>query len=329
MKLRVTTFNCENLFGRYGFLDKPPEQQPKDYAQLIRVFDVVALQGKGIKPRAISEAQRRNTAAVIAAVAPDILAVCEVENLNTLRFFNALYLKNYFDRLIVIDGNDPRGIDVGLLVRKGLKLEIGAIRTHVDDAAAGGHLATTNMLDMAGRVGKASFSRDCLEVDIDAGSARLSFLVNHLKAQNTAADGTDSTTAKRRAQADRAARIARRVRLSGRAPIVLGDLNKDVADLAYDGSLNPLARSPLFIDPVRSLPAGSRWTHYWRSRNTVSQLDYILPDKTLAAAVAGVDIFRGGLTKRCKQYAGPRVGTIAQDDLEASDHCAVSVDFDL
>jgi hypothetical protein len=329
MKLRVTSFNCENLFGRYGFLDKPPGQQPANYAQLIKVFDVVAFQGNGIKPKPISEAQRKNTGAVITAVKPDILAVCEVENLTTLRLFNAVYMGNYFDRIVLLDGNDPRGIDVGLLVRKGLKLDIGNIRTHADDAAAGGYLATTNMLDMGGRVGKASFSRDCLEVDIDVGSAKLTFLVNHLKAQESKPDGSDSTTAKRRGQADRAALIARRARAAGRAPIVLGDLNKDVASASYDDSLNPLAKSSVFVDPIKSLPASDRWTHYYSSKKSVSQLDYILPDKSLAAAIDGVDIFRGGLTMRCKQYTGPRVGTIATDDLEASDHCAISVDFDL
>lgn len=329
MKLRVTAFNCENLFGRYRFLNKPPDEQPKNYTNSIQIFDVVAFQGNGIKPRPISEAQRKNTGAVITAVKPDILAVCEVENLTTLRLFNALYMDNYFDRVVLLDGNDPRGIDVGLLVRKGLKIEVGNIRTHADDAAAGGYLATTNMLDMGGRVGKASFSRDCLEVDIDVGKAKLTFLVNHFKAQETQPDGSDSTTAKRRGQADRAALIARRVRQAGRAPIVLGDLNKDVASAGYDGSLNPLARSSVFVDPIKNLPAGDRWTHYFGREKSVSQLDYILPDKSLAATIAGVDIFRGGLTPKCKQYTGPRVGTIADDGLEASDHCAVSVDFDL
>ncbi len=329
MKLRVTTFNCENLFGRYRFLDKPPVDQPKNYTHTIQIFDVVAFQGNGIKPRPISEAQRKNTGAVITAVKPDILAVCEVENLTTLRLFNAIYLDNYFDRIVLLDGNDPRGIDVGLLIRKGLKLDIGNIRTHADDAAAGGYLPTTNMLDMGGRVGKASFSRDCLEVDIDVGGAKLTFLVNHLKAQETQADGSDSTTAKRRGQADRAALIARRARQAGRAPIVLGDLNKDVGGASYDDSLNPLAKSTVFVDPLKQLPLADRWTHYFSSKKSVSQLDYILPDKSLAGAIAGVDIFRGGLSPRCKQYTGPRVGTIAADNLEASDHCAVSVDFNL
>lgn len=327
MKLRVSSFNCENLFGRYRFLELPPGEQPKDYARSIQIFDVIALGGNRIKPRPISEAQRKNTGAVVLATQPDILAVCEVENLTTLRFFNALYMKNYFDRIVLLDGNDPRGIDVGLLLRKGLKAEVGAIRSHADDAALGGFLATTNMLDMKGRVGKASFSRDCLEVDIDVGGKALTFLVNHFKAQETRPDGSDPTAPKRRGQAERAALIARRVRARGRAPIVLGDLNKDVSLAKYDASLDPVAQSTMLVDPFRHLAPADRWTHFFRSRRSVSQLDYILPDKGLEAAIAGTDIFRGGLSTKCKQYTGPRVGTIAADDLEASDHCAISVDF--
>lgn len=329
MKLRVTSFNCENLFGRYRFLNLPPEQQNKDYAKSIQIFDVVAFGGNRIKPAAIGEAQRHNTGAVPLAVKPDILAVCEVENLTTLRLFNAVYMKNYFDRIVLLDGNDPRGIDVGLLFRKGLKAEIGAIRSHADDAAAGGFLGTTNMLDMAGRVGKASFSRDCLEVDVDVGGKPLTFLVNHFKAQEIGSNGNDSTTAKRRGQAERAALIARRARASGRLPIVLGDLNKDVASATYDDSINPVAKSTSFVNPFKALPADARWTHFYASKKSVSQLDYILPDKGLASFIEGVDIFRGGLSTDCKQFTGKRVGTIDKDNLEASDHCAISVDFTL
>lgn len=332
MKLRVTTFNCENLFGRYRFLDKPPSEQPSDYARDIQIYDVISFEpgrSNTLKPKAISEAQRKNTAAVILAAAPDIMSVCEVENLTTLRFFNALYLENYFDRLVMIEGNDPRGIDVGLLLRKGLKADVSSIRSHADDAAAGGYLATTNMLDMSGRLGKASFSRDCLEVDVDVAGKPLTFLVNHFKAQETKSDGSDPTTEKRRGQAERAALIAKRSRGAGRLPIVMGDLNKDIAGEHYDESINPVAKSTVLVNPVKQLPVGERWTHFYESKKSVSQLDYILPDKELSDMVDGVDIFRGGLSPKCKQFNGPRVGTIAEDGLEASDHCALTVTFQI
>src|SRR6267378_3029976 len=114
MKLRIGAFNCENLFGRYRFLNTDPAKRGKNYEQKIQIYEVVVLEGRTgkIKPDKIEKPQRKNTAAAIIAAAPDILAVEEVENLITLRLFNAVYAKNYFDRMLLIDGNEPRGIDV-------------------------------------------------------------------------------------------------------------------------------------------------------------------------------------------------------------------------
>lgn len=329
MKLRLAAFNCENLFGRYGFLELPPVDQPRDYAKDIKIYDVVTFEpgrSNKIKPKVISEAQRKNTALAMLAVKPDILTVCEVENLTTLRLFNAKYLDNYFDRIVVLDGNDSRGIDVGLLVRKGFNANIENIRSHADDAAAGGYIQTTNILDMKGRLGAASFSRDCLEVDIKVGNTALTLLVNHLKAQESK-DGVDPTTPKRLGQAQRVAEIAKRARKNGRVPIVMGDLNKDYRHKDYDNSLNPLVKSSSFYDPMSVL--NEKWTHFYESKKSVSQLDYILLDKSLKPNVAGVEIFRGGLSLKCKQYSGPRIGTISKDELEASDHCPLCVELDV
>ena len=60
-----------------------------------------------------------NTARVIDAVRPDILICVEVENRVTLDRFNGQALGAQFQFLyphsMVVDGNDPRGIDVGIL----------------------------------------------------------------------------------------------------------------------------------------------------------------------------------------------------------------------
>jgi endonuclease/exonuclease/phosphatase family metal-dependent hydrolase len=330
MKLRISTFNCENLFGRYRFLDKPPIDQPRNYASDIQIYDVVTFEpGRSnlLKPKAISEEQRANTAEAMLALAPDILAVCEVENLTTLRLFNAKYLDNYFDRIVLLDGNDSRGIDVGLLVRKGLRADIEAIRSHADDAADGGYIPTTNILDMKGRLGAASFSRDCLEVDITVGGSALTIMCNHFKAQETKADGSDTTAPKRLGQATRVAGFVKRARANDRLPVVMGDLNKDYHHADYDGSLDPLINTTMLYEPVKQLGQTDRWTHFYESKRSVSQLDYILLDKTLKEKITDVEIFRGGLSTNCKQYTGPRIGTVA-DKNEASDHCPLCVEID-
>jgi len=327
MKLRITTFNCENLFGRYRILDKPPAGQVANYENLLQIPEVVTLEpgraGK-IKPATISQEQRKNTANAILETDPQILAVEEVENLATLRLFNGKYLGNAFDRILLIDGNDARGIDVGFLVRKGVSAEILEIRTHVDDAVSGGYLDKSNRLDT--RVAaQAVFSRDCLEADLRVGQMVLTFLVNHFKAQ----DNKPGSTTRRLGQAGRVAALAATARNQGKFPIVMGDLNIDVKQSDYDQSLDPLVTLPILHDPFAGLNDQDRWTHYYSSKRKVSRLDYILIDARLAPRVLGTEIFRKGLSKKCKQYAGPRLASMKTNDLEASDHCPTSVVLDL
>ena len=279
MELKITTFNCENLFGRYRMLDLPWDKRPTGYEERIQVFDVIALEpGRtgAIKPKEIAAKQRITTANAILGAAPDILAVQEVENMSTLRMFNSIYCKNYFDRIISIDGNDARGIDVGLLIRKGCTAVITDVRTHVDDAKDGGYLPSSSRLD-ARNLGKAIFSRDCLEVDIKIKNSQFTFLVNHFKAQ----DGKASSTQKRITQSTKVKKLVDGLIADGKKPIVLGDLNIDIKQTDYDNSIDTLYNSTKLNDPFKSLPAVDLWSHYYSSQRKISRLDYILLDKSI------------------------------------------------
>jgi hypothetical protein len=91
------------------------------YEKLVQATGVVSIAGRdgSLVSYDTTHVQRNNTAEVILANEPDILLVCEVENIHTLRIFNNEYLSDYFDQIVLLDGNDPRGIDIGVLVRKG------------------------------------------------------------------------------------------------------------------------------------------------------------------------------------------------------------------
>ena len=72
----------------------------------------------------------RNTGKVIKELKADILCTVEVESRETLGDFNSqLLAAKRFDRHMLIDGNDLRGIDVGVLSN----LPIRNIRSHIDD----------------------------------------------------------------------------------------------------------------------------------------------------------------------------------------------------
>lgn len=89
-----------------------------------------------------------NTGRVVSEISPDILVCVEVESRPTLMRFNEQVLKaefhNEYPHVMVIDGNDMRGIDVGILSR----YPINRIRSHVDDK---------------NQTGELTFSRDCPE----------------------------------------------------------------------------------------------------------------------------------------------------------------------
>jgi endonuclease/exonuclease/phosphatase family metal-dependent hydrolase len=315
MQTTITTFNVENLFNRFEFLNQPWDQKNDNWLDMAGWGN-----GSGqLRPYEISVIQRNNTAQAILDAAPDILAVQEIEDLHTLRNFNASFLDDYFDQMIAIEGNDRRGIDVGLLIRKGFAADILNLRTHADEAANGGRVRRY----LSYIVPEPIFSRDCLEVEMQINGRTLTFLINHFKAQDKRTP--NANVAKRRRQAERVAQIALAVEQSGKFPIVLGDLNVDPRHpvIPGDDSLASLLALESLQDPF---PAET-WTHYYVPAKSVSRLDYVLPHRDLK--VVETKIVRHGLTAKCKQYPGPRYPTIGAELTEASDHCPASVVLDI
>jgi hypothetical protein len=87
------------------------------------------------KKEAVDETSTRNTARVIQAINADILVVVEAEHRTSLHRFNQEILGPTtgmtYDHVMLIDGNDPRGIDVGVLFKNNCVLDF--MRSHVDD----------------------------------------------------------------------------------------------------------------------------------------------------------------------------------------------------
>jgi endonuclease/exonuclease/phosphatase family metal-dependent hydrolase len=148
----------------------------------------------------------------------------------------------------------------------------------------------------------------------------LTFLVNHFKSQ----DGSKSSDVRRNHQAQRVAEIATSVQARGRLPIVVGDLNEDFS--ATPSNLKPLKDlvGTRLTDPFTN--DRDVWTHYYVAGNEMSRLDYILADQSLT--VASTSILRHGITLKCAR-AGERYPTVGYVDTEASDHCPVTVTFNL
>jgi hypothetical protein len=81
----------------------------------------------------VTWAATRNTSRVVGDVNADILLTVEVEDRLTLQRFNEQVLGAEFGTTyphnILVDGNDERGIDLGILSR----FPIRAVRAHFDE----------------------------------------------------------------------------------------------------------------------------------------------------------------------------------------------------
>ena len=116
------------------------------------------------------ELATEHTAMVMRDVNADVLGVVEADNRTALQLFSELLLKKVngkpYEHVMLIDGNDDRGIDVGILTGKGY--DILSVTSHVDDTLSG----------------KRIFSRDCPVYTIKTKKGnRLVVLVNHLKSK--------------------------------------------------------------------------------------------------------------------------------------------------
>ena len=256
------------------------------------------------------EASTENTARVIQAVKPDLLCVVEVEDRLTLDRFNQHLLKplhSQYAHDMLIDGNDDRGIDVGLLSR----FEIRSVHSHIDDTftAANGQLFPI-------------FSRDCPEYEVALpGSQTLWMLCNHFKSKGYGAPAENN--AKRKRQADRVRQILGRFNLSQDFVVVAGDFN----DTPNSQPLAGLLSAPGLFDVLDSnLLNGPRWTY----QDGKDQIDYLLVSKALHDKLQKVGIERHGIF-RADNFNGqfPHFPQVTDKVTQASDHAAVWADFKL
>ncbi len=246
-----------------------------------------------------------NTGRVIAEVDANIQVCIEVENRPTLLRFNEQVLAAKFGKafphVMVIDGNDDRGIDVGIMSR----YPIRSIKSHVDDLNPNG---------------ERTFSRDCPEYLIDLPSGRkLLILPNHFKSKR--GGDTPAMKARRKAQADRAHAIAKDALAQTQLVLMAGDLN--------DTPENPLFASLWqdgFVDvgDHPSYPKDRPGT--FGTGSAANKIDYLIMSPKLRAKLT-----RTGIERRGSYHPNTWVpfDTVKKQADEASDHHLVWADFSL
>ena len=257
------------------------------------------------------ETSTRMTARVITDVNADIIGIVEAEDRPSLVRFNDELLGGRYQHVMLVDGNDERGIDVGIMT--GAQLEIESIRSHVDT------------VDTIGIV----FSRDCPQYRIRTPSnAVIHVLVNHFKSQS--GGGRD----KRLRQATEVRRIVDGLVAGGEHVVVLGDLNEGPAAAgAHAVNLAPLYDNNSPLVQCYDLPGfdvGPR-PGTFDSCGIRNRLDYVFVSRSLVPRVAGGGVFREGLwgSRTTRPTDWNTYMEMTDSTAQASDHAAVYVDINI
>jgi endonuclease/exonuclease/phosphatase family metal-dependent hydrolase len=268
----------------------------------------------------VDEQAMRNTARGIADLKADVLAVVEAESRPALTDFNRIALPaaqdlagaagRPFSQVMIIDGNDPRGIDVGVMTAPGFTID--TIRSHVDDRDS---------------KNKPIFSRDCPEYIIRTpGGGSLLLMVNHLKSKGYG--DAKASAARRKLQATRIAEIYKARRAAGiDAIIIAGDFND------YPGSapLKPLLEGTDLKD-VSLLPGfddGGLPGTFETCRTLKDKIDFLLLSPALVPRVRAGGLWRMGMWPGSRPPRWPAYDSIKSEVQAASDHAAIWADLEL
>jgi endonuclease/exonuclease/phosphatase family metal-dependent hydrolase len=265
-----------------------------------------------LKTETVNEVAVEMTAKVIQDVHADILAVIEAENRIALSRFNEQLLKPLnatYGGIMLIDGNDERGIDVGLLTKPGYTIE--SVVSHIDDMENGQRV----------------FSRDCPEFTVRVSNTRhLLLLVNHLKSKGYGPQA--ASNARRKAQARRVREIYNLRRSQGIDLIaVAGDFN----DTPDSDPLQPLLAEGSDLQDISAhaqFQSDGRPGTYGNGTRS-NKIDYILLSPALFERVTAGGVWRKGVWGGKHGTLFPHYDQIEQPVHAASDHAAIWADIDL
>lgn len=307
--LIVGNYNVENLFQQAVV---PPQDG------LLNLFSVLD-SGNPIKP----VAKIKEVARAILTNNYDIFVVEEVENLQTLELLNKYYLNNLY-KPFLIEGNDPRGIDVGFFVKKDLPYFIEE-RSNKDEMWEDPtHEEEEDLL----------FSRDLPELHIRlSAEADPAFVLmgTHYKSKIGRKDDPESKIL-RKAQVERTAEIFKRLskEFGKSLPLfIAGDFNGEVS---HEPEFAAFRRTVKLFDAFDYVsPAVNkkeRFTHVYFPKSKpmeLSQLDGFMFDYHATKAIRRAFPFR---YTDMNGNVLPIPKTVEEKNKNPSDHYPVVVELD-
>jgi endonuclease/exonuclease/phosphatase family metal-dependent hydrolase len=353
-KVRIATFNAENLFSRAKVLnmadqtvgDKALEDIAKLQDELKKEkYDEKAIMGLYDKVKdyiTISEdrgklwkTKNRKIVAVVAkgkgdwdgSVVFKRAKYNEMTRINTAKVIKEVKA----DLMCIVEAEDKSSLAAFNSQMLGSRYAYNMLIDAMDPRGIDVGLYSnfelgsirTHMYDKQGRT--RIFSRDCLEVEVLLDDGRpLHILCNHLKSKGYGA--APANNAKRKMQAEKLAKILANYDLTKKFVVVLGDFN-DTSDSAY---LKPLFDVKGLKDVLeRQYPnAQDRWTYHYKDNQ---QIDFMLVSEPLQKAFVGAGVERRGIYNvAAHSTAGEKsFDTVTSVANQASDHGAVWAEFDL
>lgn len=281
-----------------------------------------------LKTAPVDEVAVINTGRVIRDVNADILAVVEAENRIALKQFSEFVFHRVKDeidevvepysQIMLIDGNDDRGIDVGLMTKE--DFEIGLMRSHIHDLKPDGHPI---------------FSRDCPEYAVTTPNGEeIVVLPNHLKSKFGGND--PSSIAKREAQATRIAEIYQRLRNEDYDNVViLGDFNdtpdsEPLQPLLAEMDLHDVSELDLFDTGEFKGRKGTdeRGIGTYKLGNDGDKIDYLLLSPALFDRVTAAGLFRKGAWPGSRPTRWEVYEELTEKVHVASDHHVIWAEID-
>lgn len=271
---RIASYNVLNLFDKVDDPDKRDE---------------------GTRPKSVES--ERALAQVMEDSGADVIALQEVENIDILtQFRNSNGLADDYPHVVLVEGNDGRGIDVALLSKHPIK----NVESHKDE-----------VFPIEGEESR-GFLRDLLQADIEIPQyGEVRFFLNHFASKR----GGDRADRMREAEAKAAREIIKRETAdfpSGHY-VMLGDFN----DTPDSESVQILTRKDSdgwgLVDAFRkepdtvSYPTSEKTARKWGYK----RIDQILLSPKMAATQVEEQVHKHPQSE------------------EASDHWMVSADFQL
>ena len=288
------------------------DREPRDNTQSVIIIatgraDWIGWVELAVEP--VNEISTRLTAKVIEDIDADIIGVVEAEDRPSLVRFNEEMLGDRYRHIMLIDGNDKRGIDVGLMTKADFPIK--RITSNVDREDAIGEI----------------FSRDCPQFEVDTPSGGvIHVLVNHFKSQSGGGGN------KRKRQANAVRKISDQLVADEQHVVVLGDFNEGPIDV--DTTVTNFAAlykngSPL-VDCF-SLPqfdTGPR-PGTFDSCGIRNRLDYIFVSESVSPSIVRGSVFRKGLwgKRKTRPTNWETYAEMNRSAEQASDHAALYIDI--